>query len=56
MLRLMTLTPVTRPGGVKAVVIPTDASRAYVVEARQPVGRDAAIFYPVEDVERLRQL
>ena len=38
-----TLTPVTRPGGVKAVVIPTDASRAYVVEARQPVGRDAAI-------------
>jgi M6 family metalloprotease-like protein/uncharacterized repeat protein (TIGR01451 family) len=38
-----TLTPVTRPGGVKAVVVPTDASRAYVVEARQAVGRDAAI-------------
>jgi hypothetical protein len=38
-----TLTPVTRPGGVKAVVVPTDASRAYVVEARQPVGHDAGI-------------
>jgi len=38
-----TLTPVTRPGGVKAVVVQTDASRAYVVEAREAVGRDAAI-------------
>jgi len=38
-----TLTPVTRAGGVKAVVVPTDVSRAYVIEARQPVGRDAAI-------------
>jgi M6 family metalloprotease-like protein/uncharacterized repeat protein (TIGR01451 family) len=38
-----TLTPVTLPGGVKSVVVPVDASRAYVVEAREPVGRDAAI-------------
>ena len=38
-----TLTPVSVPGGVKMVVVPTDASRAYVVEAREPVGRDSGL-------------
>ena len=38
-----TLTPVSAAGGVKLVVVPIDASRAYVVEAREPVGNDAAL-------------
>jgi hypothetical protein len=38
-----TLTPLTLPGGVKALVVPIDASRAYVIEAREPIGNDAAL-------------
>jgi M6 family metalloprotease-like protein/uncharacterized repeat protein (TIGR01451 family) len=32
------LTPLAAPGGVKAVVVPQSASKAYVVEARVPLG------------------
>jgi M6 family metalloprotease-like protein/uncharacterized repeat protein (TIGR01451 family) len=33
-----TLTPLAAPGGVKAVVVPQSTSKAYVVEARVPLG------------------
>lgn len=36
-----TLSPVATPGGVKAVVVPTGASTAYVIEARARIGKDA---------------
>jgi M6 family metalloprotease-like protein len=35
-----TLTPAARGGGLKAVVVPTGGSTAYVIEARQRVGED----------------
>jgi hypothetical protein len=38
-----TLTPLEQPGGLKAVVVPTGSSAAYVVEARQPTGIDAGL-------------
>lgn len=36
-----TVTPLETPGGLKAIVIPLSASRAYVVEVRQKIGFDA---------------
>jgi M6 family metalloprotease-like protein len=38
-----TLAPLEMPGGVKSVVIPVSASKAYVVEVRQQIGHDAAL-------------
>ena len=38
-----TLTPLERAGGLKALVLPTTASSALVVEARQRIGQDAGL-------------
>jgi M6 family metalloprotease-like protein len=38
-----TITPLERPGGLKAVVIPTGISSAFVVEARKRIGQDAGL-------------
>ena len=38
-----TLTPIAIPGGVKAVVVPTGPSTAYVVEARTRTGFDSGL-------------
>ncbi|MFN2469935.1 MAG: hypothetical protein ABR583_02895 [Gaiellaceae bacterium] len=38
-----TLTPLAVPGGVKALVLKTGPSTAYVVEAREPLGKDAGL-------------
>ena len=38
-----TITPLERPGGLKAVVIPTGPSSAYVIEARKKIGQDARL-------------
>jgi M6 family metalloprotease-like protein len=38
-----TLTPLARPGGKKALVVPTSASTAYVLEVRRKLGYDSAI-------------
>ena len=38
-----TLTPLNRAGGLKAIVVPTGLSTAYVVEARKRVGQDARL-------------
>ena len=35
-----TLTPAARPGGLKAVVVPTGSSAAFVIEARKRLGED----------------
>jgi len=35
-----TLTPLETVGGLKAIVVPTGPATAYVVEARQPLGKD----------------
>jgi M6 family metalloprotease-like protein len=36
-----TVTPLERAGGLKAIVVPTGASSAFVVEARRRIGEDA---------------
>ena len=36
-----TVTPLERRGGLKAIVVPTSPSSAYVVEARRRIGQDA---------------
>jgi hypothetical protein len=36
-----TITPLERAGGLKALVVPTGSSTAYVVEARRRIGKDA---------------
>ena len=38
-----TITPLARPGGLKAVVLPMGPSSAYVVEARRKIGEDSAL-------------
>jgi M6 family metalloprotease-like protein len=38
-----TLVPLSRPGGLKAVVVPTGPGTAYVVEARRRTGEDARL-------------
>lgn len=38
-----TVTPLESPGGLKAVVISTAASTAYVVEVRRPIGEDSRL-------------
>jgi hypothetical protein len=38
-----TITPLELSGGVKAVVVPTDSSHAYVIEVRQRIGWDAPL-------------
>ena len=38
-----TITPLERAGGLKAVVVPTGPSSAYVIEARKKIGQDAAL-------------
>lgn len=54
-----TLAPVETPGGVKAVVVPTTPSFAYVVEARRRLGNDAqmtcdegVLVYTVDSTKR----
>jgi M6 family metalloprotease-like protein len=39
-----TITPLERPGGLKAVVLPMGASSAYLVEARRRIGEDSGLF------------
>lgn len=41
--RELELTPLDSPGGVKAIVIPVDASRAWVLELRRRQGLDAGL-------------
>jgi M6 family metalloprotease-like protein len=38
-----TISPLERAGGLKAIVVPTTASTAYVVEARKRIGQDARL-------------
>ncbi len=38
-----TLTPLERAGGLKAIVLPTGPSSAYVVEARRRIGQDSRL-------------
>jgi M6 family metalloprotease-like protein len=38
-----TITPLERPGGLKAIVLPMGATSAYLVEARQRIGEDAGL-------------
>jgi len=38
-----TIAPLERPGGLKAVVVPTGISSAFVVEARRRIGQDARL-------------
>ncbi len=38
-----TITPLERTGGLKAIVVPTGLSSAYVVEARRRIGQDAQL-------------
>jgi M6 family metalloprotease-like protein len=38
-----TITPLERPGGLKAVVLPMGTSAAYVIEARRKIGEDARL-------------
>jgi M6 family metalloprotease-like protein len=38
-----TITPLERPGGLKAVVLPTGPSSAYLVEARRQIGEDSGL-------------
>src|SRR6266540_4049223 len=38
-----TVTPVERAGGLKAIVVPTGTSSAFVVEARRRIGQDARL-------------
>jgi len=38
-----TITPLERAGGLKAIVVPTGLSSAYVVEARKRIGQDARL-------------
>lgn len=38
-----TITPLARPGGLKAVVLPMGPSAAYVVEARKRIGEDSGL-------------
>jgi M6 family metalloprotease-like protein len=38
-----TVTPLERAGGLKAVVVPVNATSAYVVEARRKIGEDASL-------------
>ena len=38
-----TITPLERAGGLKAIVVPTGSSSAYVVEARRRIGEDAQL-------------
>jgi M6 family metalloprotease-like protein len=38
-----TITPLARPGGLKAVVLPMGPSSAYLVEARRKIGEDAGL-------------
>jgi hypothetical protein len=38
-----TITPLERAGGLKAVVVPTGSSSAYIVEARRRIGQDARL-------------
>jgi M6 family metalloprotease-like protein len=38
-----TISPLARSGGLKAIVVPTGLSTAYVVEARKRVGQDARL-------------
>ena len=38
-----TIAPLERPGGLKAVIVPTGISSAFVVEARKRIGQDARL-------------
>jgi hypothetical protein len=39
----VSLTPLERAGGLKAVVVPTGPSSAYIIEARKKIGQDARL-------------
>jgi M6 family metalloprotease-like protein len=38
-----TLSPLERPGGLKAIVLPTGPARTFVIEARRRIGQDARL-------------
>jgi M6 family metalloprotease-like protein len=38
-----TITPLERAGGLKAIVVPTGLSSAYLIEARRRIGQDASL-------------